>query len=143
MSHRFGVFFFAAGIQSNPLDIRFQEVSGLQAAIETTPDTSAAASLCRKVIPTGINYGDLELKRGLVLGSPLAKQINNIFNDFKFARSDVLVTIYPEAGEPTHAFLFSEAYPIAWELNSLRAQAEELLIETMRLTYTRVRTVSL
>lgn len=143
MTHRFGVFFFACGILPNPLDIRFQEVSGLQAAIQTKPDTSAAANLCKKVIPTGVNYGDLQLKRGLVLGSPLAQQIHYTFNDFKFIRSDVLITIYSEVGLPTQAFFFTEAYPIAWELNSLSAKAEDLLIETMTLTYTRVRTVSL
>ncbi|MFO0007532.1 MAG: phage tail protein, partial [bacterium] len=68
MTHRFGVFFFAKGILPNPLDIRFQEVSGLKAAIATRPDTSAASSLCQKLIPTGIKYTDLELQRGMAIG---------------------------------------------------------------------------
>ncbi|MEB3319126.1 MAG: phage tail protein [Cyanobacteriota bacterium] len=143
MAHRFGVYFFAAGTVQNPLDIRFQEVSGLQAAITTRPDTSAASRLCRKLIPTGIDYSDLELRRGLVIGSPLAQQIQATFNDFKFIRSDVLLTIFSENALPTQAFLFAEAYPIAWEINSLSAKTEEILIESMKLTYTRVRTVSL
>ena len=37
LSHRFGVFFFAAGVIPNPLDIRFQRVSGLTTRVETEP----------------------------------------------------------------------------------------------------------
>jgi phage tail-like protein len=143
MTHRFGVYFFAAGTVLNSLDIRFQEVSGLQAAITTRPDTSATSGLCKKLIPTGIDYGDLELRRGMVIGSPLAQQIQATFNDFKFIRSDVLLTIFSETATPTSAFLFAEAYPIAWEINSLSAKTEDILIENLKLTYTRVRSVSL
>lgn len=143
MTHRFGVFFFAAGSVPNPLDIRFQEVSGLQAAISTRADTSAASQLCRKVIPTGLNYGDLELRRGMVIGSALTQQVQVAFNDFKFLRSNVLVTIFSELAVPTAAFLFLEAYPIAWEIKSLSAKTEDILIESLKLTYSRVRTVSL
>jgi phage tail-like protein len=143
MTHRFGVFFFARGTTPNPLDIRFQEVSGLQASIKTKPDLSAAASLSKKLIPTGIDYGDLELRRGVVVGSPLAQQIHATFNDFKFIRSDVLITIYSEQAVPTSAFLFSEAFPISWQISSLNAKTEDLLIETLKLSYTRMRSVSL
>lgn len=143
MTHRFGVFFFVAGSVLNPLDIRFQEVSGLQASITTREDTSAAAQLCRKVIPMGLTYGNLVLKRGLVIGSMLSQQVQAAFNDFKLLRSDVLVTVYSELGVPTAAFLFAEAFPIAWEIASLNATTEDILIESLTLTYTRMRTVSL
>jgi hypothetical protein len=55
----------------------------------------------------------------------------------------VLLTIFSEAAVPTHAFLFAEAYPIGWSINSLSATTEDILIESLQLTYTRVRTVSL
>ena len=143
MTHRFGVFFFAAGWGLNPLDIRFQEVSGLQAAITTRPDDSAASQLYRKVIPTGIEYSDLVLKRGVVTGSPLAQQVQLAFNDFKLIRSDVIVTIFSEMGVPTGAYIFAEAYPIAWELGGLNANAQEILVDTLTLTYSRARSLSL
>jgi phage tail-like protein len=143
MTHRFGVFFFARGVTPNPLDIRFQEVSGLHASIKTRDDPTAAASLNQKKIPSGINYEALELKRGMVLGSPLRLQIQTAFNDFAFTRSDVLLTIYSEIGLPTTAFMFSEALPISWQIRNLDAKSEEFLIETLRLTYTRMRMLSL
>ena len=36
LGFRFGVFFFAGGVLPNPLDIRFQKVSGLTAEVSTT-----------------------------------------------------------------------------------------------------------
>jgi phage tail-like protein len=143
MTHRFGVFFFARGVIPNPLDIRFQEVSGLQASINTRDDPTAASSLIQKKIPSGISYVDLELKRGMVLGSPLRQQVQTAFNDFAFTRSDVLLTIYTETAVPTSAFLFSEAFPISWQLSTLDAKSEEFLIETLKLTYTRMRLLTL
>lgn len=143
MTHRFGVYFYAAGTKLNSLDIRFQEVSGLKASITTKQDTSVVSRLYRKLIPTGVEYGDLELRRGMVIGSKLGKQIQATFNDFTFHRSDVLLTIYSEQAEPMISYLFAEVYPIAWEVNSLNANTEDVLIENLRLTYSRVRVMSL
>jgi phage tail-like protein len=141
MTHRFGVFFLVGGTRPNFLDIRFQDVSGLQAAIQTKPDPSAASSLCKKMIPTGIDFADLELKRGLVVGSPLVWQIQSTFNDFKFMRSDVLITVYSEMAIPMVAYILMEAYPIAWQINPLSARSEDILIENLKLSYTRMRIV--
>ncbi|MEB3362419.1 MAG: phage tail protein [Synechococcaceae cyanobacterium] len=143
MTHRFGVFFFARGVIPNPLDIRFQEVTGLQASISTRDDPTAASSLYQRKIPNGITYVDLELKRGMVLGSPLRLQVQKAFNDFTFTRSDVLLTIYSETGLPITAFLFSEAIPISWQISNLDAKSEDFLIETLKLSYTRMRPMSL
>lgn len=140
MTHRFGVFFLVAGKFPNPLDIRFQEVSGLEAKIKTR---SAAATLSHRLTPIGVEYGDLELQRGMVLGSYLMHQVINTFNTFKFTRSDVLLTIFSEIGAPTIAYLFSEAYPINWKVGKLNANTEDILIESLTLTYARVRTFSL
>ena len=143
MNHRFGVYFLARGTTPNPLDIRFQEVSGLEASVKTRDDTSAASSLAQKKIPRGISYVDLELKRGMVMGSLLRQQIQTVFNDFVFTRSDILLTIYSEFGVPTTTFFFHEAFPVSWQISSLDATSEEFLIETLKLTYTRMRLLSL
>ena len=76
-------------------------------------------------------------------GSPLTHEIQSTLNEFKFTRSDVLITVLSEQAMPTNAFLFLEAYPTHWQIGSLNAKNEEVLIETMKLTYTRMRTLSL
>lgn len=143
MNHRFGVFFFARGVIPNPLDIRFQEVSGLQASINTRDDPTASSGVVRKKIPNGISYVDLELKRGMIIGSTLRQQVQTAFNDFAFTRSDILLTIYSEIAVPTTAFLFNEAIPVSWEISTLDAKSEEFLIESLKLTYTRMRILTL
>jgi phage tail-like protein len=143
MTHRFMVSFLDHGSIPNPLDIRFQDVSGLEGKIKTRPDPSAAARLSRRQIPTGIDYSDLQLKRGMMPASPLSHEIQSTLNQFKFTRSDVLVTVLSEQAIPTSAFLFHEAYLTQWQLSNLNAKTEEVLIETMTLTYTRMRTLSL
>lgn len=143
MTHRFGVFFFAAGIIPNPLDIRFQEASGLGATISTKPDPTSVSSISKRVIPTGIEYAKLELKRGVVIGSPLSMQIKEVLNEFKFFRSDVLVTVFSELGIPTLAWKFCEAFPVGWQLASLNAKGEEVLIESLSLTYAGMRLIQL
>jgi len=140
MTHRFGVFFLVPGEFPNPLDIRFQEVSGLEAKIKTR---SAAATLSHRLTPIGVEYGDLELQRGMVFGSSLMHQVIHTFNTFKFTRSDVLLAIFSEIGIPTTAYLFNEAYPINWKVGKLNANTEDILIENLTLTYARVRTFSL
>jgi hypothetical protein len=143
MTHRFGVYFFAAGMVPNPLDIRFQEVSGMGATISTKPDPTSVSSISKRVTPTGIAYDNLELKRGVVIGSPLSLQIQQVLNEFQFFRSDVLVTVFSELGIPTMAWKFCEAFPVAWQLASLNAKGEEVLIESLSLTYASMRLIQL
>ncbi|MEB3265921.1 MAG: phage tail protein [Cyanobacteriota bacterium] len=143
MTHRFGVFFFHAGMVFNPLDIRFQEVTGLGAKIQTSSDPTAAPTLSAAKMPTGIDYDNLVLKRGVVTGSPVAKQVESMFRNFRFHRSDVLVTTFAEEGIPTGGWLFSEAFPVEWQLADLTAQTEAVLVETLSLSYARLRWMTL
>ena len=113
------------------------------ATISTKPDPTSVSSIAKRVIPTGIDYAKLELKRGVVIGSPLSMQIKEVLNEFQFFRSDVLVTVFSEQGIPTMAWKFSEAFPVAWQLASLNAKGEEVLIESLSLTYAGMRLIQL
>ena len=143
MTHRFGVFFFAYGSIPNPLDIRFQSVSGIGSTVRKEPDPTSSNSIIQKSMPTGIEHSDLVLKRGVVLGSFLSYDIQKTLSTFQFTRSDVMVTTFSEIGIPSGAWMFLEAFPIGWELAELSAQGESVLIETMTLAYTRMRQVEL
>jgi phage tail-like protein len=143
MTHRFGVTFLHAGVVPNPIDIRFMEVSGLAAKITTQDDSCSSPTLSASKIPIGIEYGELTLRRGVVIGSPVSKQLETVFRAFKFFRSDILVTIFSELGVPTGAWMFSEAFPVEWQLADLNAMEESILVETMLLSYSRLRWVTL
>ncbi|MFT7265144.1 MAG: phage tail-like protein [Halioglobus sp.] len=135
---RFGVFFFAGGVIPNPLDIRFQKVSGLSAEVETESLNEGGQNLYTQKLPTGISYGNLVLERGMVVGSPLNLEFNATMSTFKFVTSNVLVTLLSENQIPLAGWLFMKAYPVKWSTSDLNAADADLVIDTMELAYTRM-----
>ena len=139
---RFSVLFMAAGVVPNPLDIRFHKVSGLSAEVATEPITEGGQNLYVQRLPQGIRYNNLVLERGMVIGSPLNIEFNVAMSLFKFATSNVLVTLLGEDRMPLAAWLFFKAYPVKWSTSDLAAEPS-LVIDTMELAYTRMQRLSL
>src|SRR5262245_51040378 len=83
-----GMLFLAGGVLPNPLDIRFQKVSGLSATVETKSIEEGGQNLYKQKVPTGINYNNLTLERGMVVGSPLNLEFNAVMSTFKFLTSN-------------------------------------------------------
>ena len=137
------MFFFIAGVIPNPLDIRFQRVSGLSTRVETEPMNNGGKNLITKRLPKRLAYDNLVLERGFVVGSPLNLQLNDVMNEFKFFRSDVLVTLFNEDAVPISAWMFKEAFPVRWATADLNAQEDRILIDTLELSFTRMLTVRL
>ena len=67
LGFRFAVFFFAGGAVPNPIDIRFQRVSGLSASIDTTTIIEGGQTLYTHRLPTRVGYATLVLERGRVV----------------------------------------------------------------------------
>lgn len=138
LGFRFSVVFFMMGVLPNPLDIRFQRVRGLSAQVETTSLKSGGQNLYTQKLPTGISYGNLVLERGVMLGSPLALEINVALSLFRFRPSNVLVTVLDSTGIPTSAWYFFKAYPVRWSTADLDANDKSVLIESIELAYARM-----
>lgn len=143
LGHRFGVFFMLYGIQPNPLDIRFQRVSGLETSVETRTIIEGGQNLYGQRVPTRIAHDNLVLERGLVLGSLLNVEFNAMMSLFKLLPSNVLVTLFNEDSIPTAAWMFLKAYPVRWATADLEADSDKFLIDTLELAYTRIQTVQL
>lgn len=143
LAHRFGVFFFANGVTPNPLDIRFQRVSGLSTRVETEPRRTGGRNTITTLQPKRLVYENLVLERGFVVGSPLNLQLDGVINEFKFVRSDVLVTLFSEDAIPISAWRFMEAFPVRWATADLNAQDDRILIDTLELSFTRMFTLRL
>ena len=143
LSHRFGVFFFAAGILPNPIDIRFQRVSGLSAEIQLETVNEGGQNLYAHRLPNKTTYNNLVLERGVIatsfdkFPSPLNLEFNAAFSLFKFSPSNVLITLFNEDGNSTGAWLFDKAYPVRWSVSDLDAQSNTVAVDTMELAYTR------
>lgn len=137
LSHRFGVFFFAGGLIPNPLDFKFQKVSGLGAEVKLETVNQGGQNLYEHRLPKRVSYNNLVLERGYTIGSPLNIEFNVAFSTFKFYPSNVLVTMFSEIGIPIGAWLYMKAYPVKWTVSSLDAQSNSVAIDTMELAYQR------
>jgi phage tail-like protein len=135
LSFRFGVFFFAGGVIPNPVDIRFQKVSGLSAEVDTDPIAEGGQNLYTQQVPSRVRYNNLVLERGLVVGSPLNIEFNVALSLFRFTPSNVLVTLFNDDSHPLAGWLFMNAYPVKWSVADLDALESAVLIETMELSY--------
>lgn len=135
LNYRFGVFFFAGGVIPNPLDFRFQKVSGMTAEIVLETLKEGEGTVQPRRLPKRVDYKNLTLDRGYALGSPLGLQFNETLASFRFHPSNVMVTLLSEVGLPLFAWHYLNANIVRWEISDLDARNNEVVIETMELTY--------
>lgn len=141
LGFRFGVFFFVGGVLPNPLDFRFKKVSGINSTITTRTLNEGGQNLYSQKLPERVQYDNLVLERGLAVGSPLVIEFNTAMSLFKFAPSNVLVSLLDESGIPLSSWLFMNAYPVKWSVSSLDADSNSVVIETMELAYQRMQAI--
>lgn len=135
LGFRFAVVFLTGGVLPNPLDIRFQRVSGLSATIETTNVVEGGQNLYTHRLPRRVGYSNLVLERGFVIGSPINLEFNAAMSLFKFAPSNVLVMLFNESSVPVAAWLFMKAYPVQWSTSDFDADQQNLVVDTLELAY--------
>lgn len=150
LGSRFAVMFFARGVIPNPFDIRFQRVSGLTATVQTSTVHEGGENRFSHRLPKRVDYGNLVLERGFMTGSPLAAglplspldvEFNKAMTLFQFSPSNVLVSVLGESGLPIAGWMFIRAYPVRWATADLTANEGEVLIDTLELSYQRMRPI--
>ncbi len=143
LGFRFGVFFFAGGVVPNALDTRFKKVTGIGATVSTRTLNEGGQNLFSHKLPERVQYDNLVLERGLVVGSPLAVEFNTAMSQFKFSPSNVMISLLDEASTPVSSWLFINAYPVKWTVSNLDADSNTVVIETMELSYQRMQTMEI
>lgn len=143
LGFRFGVIFFIDGVLPNPLDIFFQKVSGIGSTINTITIEEGGQNLYSQRLPQKIQYENLVLERGLVVGSPLVLEFNMAMSLFKFRPSNVLVNLIDNTRIPIASWLFLKAYPLKWSVSDLDATANTVVIEHLELAYQRMQSIRL
>lgn len=123
------------GVGQGDTDIRFQEVSGLTAAM--TPEELPVGGENRFTyrLPSRPKYANLILKRGLLMDSGLIDWIKNAIENFQFSPVDVQVSLLNEDHQVSASWIFTEAYPVKWAISDLKAMENSLAIETIELAY--------
>ncbi|NVB43283.1 phage tail protein [Pseudenhygromyxa sp. WMMC2535] len=135
LGFRFAVTFFIGGILPNLLDLRFKRVSGLAVKAGTSTINEGGQNLYSHRVPDRVEYGTLTLERGFVVGSLLNIELNDILSTAEFPTSNVLVTLLNENKLPLAGWLFIKTFPVRWETSDLDASQEEVVIDTIELSY--------
>ncbi len=142
LGFRFGVFFFG-GSNPNQLDTRFRKVSGIGSTMSTHALNEGGQNLFSHRLPDRVQYENLVLERGLTLGSWLAQEFDTTMSLFQFNPGNVLVSLLDEAGATINSWLFLSAYPVKWSISPLDAEANQVVIETLELSYQRMQSIKL
>lgn len=133
--------FLIGGIVPNPLDIRFQSISGMTSTIETTSLKEGGENLYTHNLPNRVTYENLVLKRGMVIGSLLNVEFNVAMSTMRFQPGNVIVMLLNAQDIPVSAWLFLETYPLKWSVSDLDATQNGVVIDTMELTYSRLQSL--
>ena len=123
------------GLTTGDKDVNFQEVSGLDATVGELTHNEGGENRFVHRLPDRITYDKLVLKRGMLVGSGLIGWFKDAVESFQFDPKDVLVTLLNAEHEPLEAWSFVKAYPVKWSISGFNAQGNELVVETIELTF--------
>jgi phage tail-like protein len=133
-------FYFEVGIaEQGGNDASFAEVSGLDAEREVMELKEGGENRYSHRLPGRAKYGNLVLKRGLMLASsPLFDWCKAVLeSDFEtpVRPRDVSVSLLDRSGSPLINWNIRRAWPVKWSLGAFNAQQNELAMETLELAY--------
>lgn len=116
-------------------DIGFQSVAGLNASMDTETYREGGENRFVHHLPVKATYADLTLKRGVLLDSDLIKWCTDVFENMIIKPSDLVISLLNDNHEPLMSWSVKHAWPKKWAVSDLNAEASELLIESIDLTY--------
>lgn len=123
------------GLDPDPLDISFQEVSGIGTTLTYEPYVEGGENRFVHHLPRAVQYRPLVLKRGFFVGSALSLWCKLALEDFVFLPKDVTVSLLNEQHIPLAAWYFRNALPKEWSYSPFDAQKNAIVIETLTLQY--------
>ena len=113
----------------------FENVSGLEVKIETEAIQEGGENQFSRKLPKGLQYSNLILKRGILVGSPYMTWINEAVQNFIFKPQMVMVILINEKEEKMVSWAFHNAYPVSVKVSDLNSTENKYAIETLELAY--------
>ncbi|TGX54130.1 phage tail protein [Sphingomonas gei] len=134
-------FAFRVDIDGAESDTSFQEVSGLEVQFETEDVVEGGQNRFVHRLPTRTKYSNLVLKRGVVTQkSPFGGWVSHALSGGLVqqrggGRKTIGIKLINEKRQPLVAWDVFGAYPLRWEHTPLNAMGNDVLIETVELSY--------
>ena len=120
-------------VKSN--DVRFQDVSGLNAELGIEEVKSGGENRFSHRLPTRARYSNLVLKRGMLIDSALIKWFNDAVESFNFSPATVIVKLLDKDHQPLQTWSFIKAWPVKWSVSEFKATENAVVVETIELAY--------
>lgn len=128
-----------SGSDPSVSDTAFQEVSGLETKIETTPLREGGENRFVHNLPDKVTHSNLVLKRALTSAdSGLVQWCKSTLEggfDEAIKPKEVVVMLLNEEKDPIATWSVENAFPVKWSLGNFDAMKNELAIETIELSY--------
>ncbi len=131
-------FHFSVSIEDSDqaIDTKFQEVSGLSAELSVEEVQEGGENRYKHKLPNPPKFSNLILKRSLnKADSNLLKWAKKCIYDFNISTKQISVHLLNAEHEAVKSWTFYNAYPIKIALSDFNATQNELVIETIELTY--------
>ncbi len=128
-------FWVSFDISDSPVDIAFQDVSGIGMELQTEDVVEGGENRFTQKLPTRANYTPLVLKRGLAIQSPLTNWCRDAIENLSIQPVSIIVALLNEQKEPLIAYRFMNAYPLKWSITNFNAEASSIVIESLELYY--------
>ena len=122
-------------ISKNKNDIRFQTVSGLSVEYEMEEFKEGGENRFTHKLPVRTKYGELVLKRGMLVDSDVFKWCLAAFRDRDIKPSDVDIILMNEKGEPLRTWSVTNAIPKKWTVSDFNSGESAVAVETLELSY--------
>lgn len=131
-------FHFAVAFElfpQTPADFRFQEVSGLEMTMEMEQVKEGGQNRFTWELPVRTGYTDLELKRGMFIGSGILMWCKNALENFVFDPVNLIIMLLNDGHVPIQAWYVVNAIPKKWSVSSFNAEQSSIVVESITLSY--------
>lgn len=117
----------------------FQEADGLGGTMDTTSIAEGGQNRFEHRLPKPAKFGNLILRRGLLpTKSLLVEWCRNTFEaalDTQTEIREMTVSLLDHTGLPVAQWTFTGVYPVNWQVASLGAEDNQLVVEAIELAY--------
>ena len=132
-------FYFKVVFEGTDQDTSFQEVSGISSQMETESYVEGGENRFTHKLPKGVTHSNLVLKRGIAdANSPLVGWCQAVFEGGFSARitpKNLKVNLMNEDKQPIRSWFFASAVPVKWEVDTFNSTKNDVVIETIELSY--------
>ena len=127
---------WGANGQTNEPDLRFTEVSGLDVETEVIEYRDGYSPEYSKIkMPGMMKYSNVTLKRGTFVGLDSFSQWFNTITKEKVERRPVTIKLLNEEHQPVVVWRLQNAFPVKIQSTDLKADGNEVAIETMEIAH--------